>query len=41
MADNILGRAEVTRREFMATTLATGFALAVQPISAQTTPMLA
>src|ERR1035437_5197114 len=36
MADNILGRAEVTRREFMATTLATGFALAVQPISAQT-----
>src|ERR1019366_7874398 len=36
MADNILGRAEVARREFMATTLATGFALAVQPISAQT-----
>jgi carboxymethylenebutenolidase len=36
MADNILGRAEVTRREFMATTLAAGFALAVQPISAQT-----
>jgi len=26
----------VTRREFMATTLATGFALAVQPVSAQT-----
>ena len=34
--DSTTGPFEVTRREFVVTTLATGFALAVQPISAET-----
>jgi carboxymethylenebutenolidase len=33
---SLLGKVEVTRREFVVTSLATGFALAVQPVSAQT-----
>ena len=34
---SLLPRPEVTRREFVVTSLAAGFALAVQPIAAQTT----
>src|ERR1700676_4246766 len=33
---SLLPKADFTRREFVVTTLATGFALAVQPVSAQT-----
>lgn len=33
---SLLPKADVTRREFVVTTLATGFALAAQPVSAQT-----
>jgi carboxymethylenebutenolidase len=33
---SLLPKIDVTRREFVVTTLATGFALAVQPVSAQT-----
>jgi carboxymethylenebutenolidase len=33
---SLLGKADFTRREFVVTTLATGFALAVQPVSAET-----
>ena len=33
---SLLGKADFTRREFVVTSLATGFALAVQPVSAQT-----
>lgn len=33
---SLLGKADFTRREFVVTTLATGFALSVQPVSAQT-----
>jgi len=36
MHDDALNLAGLTRREFAVTTLATGFALAVQPVSAQT-----
>lgn len=35
-SNGLPSRTEVTRREFAATTLAAGFALAVQPVSAQT-----
>ncbi len=35
-AVSLLPKTEFTRREFVVTTLAAGFALAVQPISAQT-----
>jgi carboxymethylenebutenolidase len=33
---SLLGKVEVTRREFVVTSLAAGFALAVQPVSAET-----
>jgi carboxymethylenebutenolidase len=33
---SLLGKVELTRREFVVTSLAAGFALAVQPVSAQT-----
>ncbi len=33
---SLLGKVEFTRRDFVVTTLATGFALAVQPVSAET-----
>jgi carboxymethylenebutenolidase len=33
---SLLGKADFTRRDFVVTTLATGFALAVQPVSAET-----
>jgi carboxymethylenebutenolidase len=33
---SLLPKADFTRREFVVTTLATGFALAVQPVSAET-----
>lgn len=33
---SLLGKADFSRREFVVTTLATGFALAVQPVSAET-----
>ena len=33
---SLLGKVEFTRREFVVTSLATGFALAVQPVSAET-----
>ncbi|MBI3670716.1 MAG: carboxymethylenebutenolidase, partial [Acidobacteria bacterium] len=36
-AVSLLPKTEFTRREFVVTSLAAGFALAVQPIAAQTT----